>query len=151
MNTPVSKPIAKLLKEKGFRESTEANWYILAKDHSKNYNKGLPADESKVFFTKDSYELSNIIEIDEDTIHQVFHVLAVPSIVDVVMWFYEKHGIWIEVQHCGTFNQFSFKVSKLNNDNVKTEPHYVCEFGKGFNSPTKACEAAIEYTLNNLI
>jgi hypothetical protein len=70
---------------------------------------------------------------------------------EVCMWLYEKHGIWIEVQHCGTFNQFSFKISKLNKKNIKKEPHYVYPFGKGFNSPTEAYESAIKYTLENLI
>ena len=76
---------------------------------------------------------------------------AAPTIAEVVMWLYEKYGIWIECNHCGTFNEFTFKVSKLNKKNRKKEPHYMHDFGKGFNSPTEAYEAAILYCLTNLI
>lgn len=138
MNTQVSFEIAKLLKEKGFDKSTASNWWILAKDHSENYNKKLPVDESKIFFTKDSDELEIKTQIDEDTQHNVYHVLRAPTIAEVVMWLYEKHGVWIEVRksYLGGFVP------------VVKDPRK--ELDK-FNSPTEAYEAAITYTLNNLI
>jgi hypothetical protein len=154
MNKPVRYTIAKLLKEKGFKESTKANWYILSKDHSENYNKGLPVDESKIFFAKDSYELSNIIEIDEDTEHQVFHFLAVPTIADVVMWLLEKHKIWIWIG-CRDLENNGKTIFIANGRNIPSTK------SNGFvvdiipyqpkDNPSEAYESAIEYTLNNLI
>ena len=153
MNTPVSFPIAKLLKEKGFDESTESNWWILAKDHSENYNKKLPVDESKIFFTKNSYELELKTQIDENTEHNVYHVLKAPTIADVVMWLYEKHGIWIVVNpHKGEndlgkpFMEFDPEVWSFTNECVFHNTGLLY-----YNSPTEAYEAAIEYTLKNLI
>jgi len=73
------------------------------------------------------------------------------TIADVIMWLYAKHGVWIEVQHCGTFNQFGFKISKLDKNNIRIEPSHIHPFGKGFTSPTEAYTAAIEYTLKHLI
>jgi hypothetical protein len=138
MNTPVSFPIAKLLKEKGFDESTESNWWILAKDHSENYNKKLPVDESKIFFTKNSYELELKTQIDENTEHNFYHVLKAPTIAEVVTWLYENHGIWIEVT-TDVNGKFCWLVKPFRASN------------NNFNSPTEAYEAAIKYTLNNLI
>jgi hypothetical protein len=159
MNTPVSFPIAKLLKEKGFDESTESNWWILAKDHSENYNKKLPVDESKIFFTKNSYELELKTQIDENTEHNFYHVLKAPTIAEVVMWLYEKHGIWISIDWMTRTNPYDSGFychlrgtnKSLNQDNFivindTLDPGYEI-----FNSPTEAYEAAILYTLNNLI
>ena len=71
-----------------------------------------------------------------------FQTIAAPTIVEVVMWLYEKHGIWISVDF-----------------NLETSWFYdiVVLSGEGGNildnvdSPTEAYEAAIDYTLNNLI
>lgn len=122
MNTIVSFEIAKLLKEKGFNNKVSHYW---------NYN-------GEVLF---SYKPKT------DPIN---YTMA-PAIAEVVMWLYDEHGVWIEGMHCGTFNDFTFKVSRLNKKNIKKEPHYMHDLGKGFNSPTDAYRAAIEYALNNLI
>lgn len=74
--------------------------------------------------------------------------LNIPTIVEVVMWLYETHGVWIECLHRGDMGDFTFKVSKLKKG-WRTEPHYIHE--KGFNSPTGVYESAIIYTLENLI
>jgi len=76
---------------------------------------------------------------------------SAPEIPQVVKYLYLKHNIWVEVNHCGTFSQFAFKICKLNNKNIKTEPHYVSEFDKGYDTPEKAYLEAIKYTLTKLI
>ena len=68
------------------------------------------------------------------------------EIMQIIMWLYEKHGIWIEVRFLESFKTFYFELININNlkgMTSKGENH--------FNSPTEAYEAAIEYTLNNLI
>jgi hypothetical protein len=62
-----------------------------------------------------------------------------PTIADVVMWIYEKHGIWIYTDLYGSCWKYLI---------VKDNSRRTIE---GFNSPTEAYEAAIEYTLNRLI
>jgi len=180
MNTPVSFPIAKLLEEKGFDKSTEANWWILAKDHSENYNKKLPVDESKIFFAENSYELELKTQIDEETEHNVYHVLGAPTIAEVVMWLYEKHGVWIELtmgkDHTGVWFDWDIfstitprKDDILGEEGVEYEDDpnekwlnydttYSSMIDERFatmdkescSSPTEAYEAAIEYILKNL-
>ena len=159
MNKPVNLEIAKILKEKGFKESTEANWWILTKDHSDNYMNRLPVDESKIFFAKDSCELESKIQIDENTEHDVFHFLRAPTIADVVMWLYEKHGIWIGVELTDNTREFYFqptiwtsKDREYHDEDMIDQAISICKWKEWrFNSPTEAYEAAIKHTLENLI
>ena len=85
--------------------------------------------------------------------------IAAPTIAEVVMWLYEKHGIWISVDwmsrtkpyNSGFYCHLRGTNKNLNQDNFVSinntkEPGY-----EVFNSPTEAYEAGIEYTLNNLI
>ena len=135
MNTLVNFEIAKLLKEKGFKDKNVYHEVRLVSDN----------------YYDNTGKLHHLSEAFNKTDYKLEDCFNAPTIAEVVMWLYEEHGIWIEVQHCGTFNEFGFKISKLNKKNVKKEPHYIHPFGKGFNSPTEAYEAAIEYTLNNLL
>lgn len=64
-----------------------------------------------------------------------------PTIAEVVMWLYDKHGIWISVLPSYTWNYTLY--SKIT--------HLQMHSDGLFNSPTEAYEAAIEYALNNLI
>lgn len=69
--------------------------------------------------------------------------LVFPTISEIVMWLYEKHGIWIWVEPTGINDKFCYKYRLSDGDGTK-----VLEW---FKSPTKAYEGAIEYTLKNLI
>ena len=70
--------------------------------------------------------------------------LNIPTIAEVVMWLYEKHNIWISVDPENDkdtwFHTISYNKSETIFGNYNT-----------YNSPTEAYEAAIEYTLNNLL
>ena len=150
MTTPISFELAKMLKEKGFDKSTEANWWILAKDHQFNYIKGLPVDESKIFFTKNSNELESITQIDEETEHNVYHVMCCPTITQTVMWLYEKRRIWIIV----TPIPYSDNLTHWRWEHVSTEyttRNMKWKKQQDYMSPTEAYEAAIEYVLTKLI
>lgn len=151
MTKTVNFELAKLLEEKGFKKNTKANWWILAKDHDENYKKGLPVDESKIFFTKNSREFDLKTEIDEETMHNVYHVLNVPTISKVIMWLYKKHKIWINVSigHDEDKIWFNAYIEKIelgyNFDSLNLETDITGD------SPEEAYEKAIEYTLKNLI
>jgi hypothetical protein len=133
MNTPVSFEIAKLLKEKGFDEPC-SHYYIL---DFKNfiadgvlYKCGLP----------DGEEHTNTFQFVRRKNQP--HIANAPTIAEVVMWLYEKHGIWIYVKQGYKWEWYIETVSN----------HPELKYKDGLeDSPTEAYEAAIEYTLNNLI
>ena len=68
------------------------------------------------------------------------------TITEVVMWLYEKHGVWINVDFKETDESFEYRCRLIKSNDL---PRIF--YQDGFNSPTEAYEAAIEYTLNNLI
>ena len=117
MNTPVDFSIAKLLKEKGFDEIVK-NAYLF------NSEKANVPDG----------EFSNKGE----------KYISAPIIAEVVMWLYEKHGIWICVATIPFEKHFMFEYSIHNRSECLTQDGV-------FDSPTEAYEAAIEYTLKNLL
>lgn len=90
------------------------------------------------------------IEIDYG-LNQILNLKPTPTIAEVVMWFYEKHGIWIEVS-CHTVldekdddvDVFYFVIRKLKPVNILYSGDFV-------NSPSEAYEAGIEYVLKHLI
>lgn len=125
LNKPVDFSTAKLLKEKGFDKPTPKYFRYDGKECE---NKPINWNEDVGFFSR-------------------------PTIVDVIMWLYEKHGIWIIAPtHDNNDNYFCYEI------NFKPS-HFLLKVVKNkwspkeirFNSPTEAYEAAIEYTLNNLI
>lgn len=68
---------------------------------------------------------------------------AAPTIAEVVMWLYEKHGIWIAVtQELGYTTTFCYQIMG---------EHISATYKAYFKSPTEAYEAAILYCLTNLI
>ena len=125
MNTPVSFDIAKLLKEKGFNEMCRQFW---------GYDS---TEEENILIGENSPTFINNRGNDD---------IAAPTIAEVVMWLYEKHGIWICVDKSEGFNWWKFNLRKL-----KDVGYEYNGFGSDYNSPTEAYEAAIEYTLNKLI
>lgn len=128
MNTPVKFELAKLLKEKGFDEIADL---IYMTNHA----------------TRALFE--NINNLKHSDGNNPF--VSAPIIAEVCMWLYEKHGVWIYVD--------SHEFSKWCYYHRYNRPHELSskitengQFGlDDFNSPTEAYEAAIEYTLKNLI
>lgn len=64
------------------------------------------------------------------------------EIMQVIMWLYKKHGIWI-VAFPIEDGFWAFDIFDYESDCIKS--------GMEFNSPTEAYEAAIKYILNELI
>lgn len=65
------------------------------------------------------------------------------EIIQVVMWLYEKHGIWIVVEYSENV-KWCGKI-------VKLPKAFIEELHNNFTSPTEAYQEAINYTLKNLI
>lgn len=75
-----------------------------------------------------------------------------PTIAEVVMWFYEKHGIWIyvhpDIDYRHSLVDFSKWAYSLENRFVIPPIGY--DLHK-YNSPTEAYEAALTHLLNKFI
>lgn len=119
MNTPVSFEIAKLLKEKGF---------------------DLPC--RLLYKSEEELQEGSVVDYDWNR----FASYSAPTIAEVVMWLYEKHGIWtvVNVNIMGSWYFEHFDLKEKRNAQFKpTDKHY--------DSPTETYSQAIEYTLKNLI
>lgn len=133
MNTPVSFEIAKLLKEKGFSEKVRS-MYCEDKLYKDTKSKGNYNDVEWVRTWRNS---SN-----DDT-------LSAPTIAEVVMWLYEKHGIWISVI---PYNDEELSQTLWENTIIHITDNYNdCSDYTFYHSPTEAYEAAIIYVLNEMI
>jgi len=123
MTTAVSFELAKLLKEKGFD---------LYCQHS--YWKGELTLHTPGYALKDgTTSQANYFN---------FERYYAPTISEVVMWLYEKHGLWISVKQG---YKWEWYIETVGN-------HPELKYNDGLeDSPTEAYEAAIEYTLKNLI
>ena len=129
MNNPVSFELAKLLKEKGFNEPTIDQYYLSNGIYKLKEIKEGVFSNSELEKDGENYGGSN----------PNFWISA-PILVDVLMWLYEKHNIWIvcfPTDGGWTFDIFN----KI--ECVKSESF--------INSPTECYEKAIEYTLTKLI
>ena len=128
MNTPVKFETAKLIKEKKYGNKTP---HKLRRDYY-NHLGELNADVTdyvKALVNKE--ELTHLEPIDA------------PTIADVVMWLYKEYRIWIWVERYSTlFRPYSEE---------KGDKRFGKWEGHKYSTPTEAYEAAIEYTLKNLI
>lgn len=96
-----------------------------------------------------SFDLANLLKekgypFELITVGEIKEVpLNIPTVADVVMWLYEKHGVWIWVERYSTLFR---PYAEETGDKIfgKWEGHK-------FDSPTEAYSGAINYTLKNLI
>lgn len=113
MNTHVTFETAKLLKEKEFDIPTI--YYFDSFGDKGSATNGTNWNQSEELLT------------------------SAPTIAQVVMWLYEKHGIWISVY------QYKDHAADVNDDYVFRTSHTKL---REFNSPEEAYEAAIFKILN---
>ena len=125
MNTPVSFELAKLLKEKEYKDKNMLGTVRLSEPEFYDPN-GI---------------IHNIKDIFEEKDYKIEDCFNAPTIAEVVMWLYEKHWIWIGVEASDDFTMFCFRVRKKE----------VSRLSFDYNSPTEAYEAAIKYTSKNLL
>ena len=127
MNKPVSFPLAKLLKDKGFEVKIRPYFF------EKSIGSG-----SYMYNPKGLLELCTMPRVGLEN-----GWIDAPNISDVIMWLYEKHGIWITVT---SISQVSWQCHMTK----KGDSLGKC-YLEDFYTPTEAYEAAIEYCLTNLI
>lgn len=123
MNTTVNFEIAKLVKKEGYDNVTDL---IYMTNHSK-----------EVLF-------ENINGLKHSDGNNPF--CSAPTIAEVVMWIYEKYGVWISVDMIFVENQtyFYYIITESNDDVIDIQ-------SEKYNTATEAYSSAIEYTLKNLI
>ena len=126
MNKVVNFEIAKLLKEKGFEGTKSPLWYY--KDGTLHETPTVGYEGLKCWNTWDATQ-----GVRWDA----------PTIAEVVMWLYEKYGVWIYPIPASTTSWY-YSIESLNES-------FNREVKSGYNSPTEAYEAAITYCLENLI
>ena len=118
MNTHVDFELAKLLKEKGFDKK------VIGRYSEKHWNNA---------FEIGKYFVSNY-PINDSCIYA-------PTIAEVVMWLYEKHGIWIYVY------QWKDHAADVNDPYLFRH----CYNFQEHKTPTQAYVEAIKYCLTKLI
>ena len=125
MKTPVKFELAKLLKEKGF--DVPVNNYTSERDGDYFSNE------------KQTISYKNYNEIGGS--------YSRPTIAEVVMWLYEKHGIWISILcDVGYDTLFTYKLYS-----TKIGSEHCIKNGDRYDSPTEAYEAGIKHALKNLL
>ena len=127
MNTPVSFPIAKLLKEKEFNLKV-----ITFYDYERL---STPFDKQR--------QLDGLINYNPINWNSTKnHYTSAPTIADVVMWLYKNHKIWISADPDNDINNTWFHTISHGTSTTI--------FGN-YSSLTEAYEAGIEDVLINII
>ena len=157
MNTPVSFELAKLLKEKGFSWEC-SQFYCKTKNDKKFYLTTGTEYESDRDCIWDwnlnggkSGTLTKTIPYPNDT-NAIYY--SAPTIAEVVMWLYEKHGIWVRVSsfELGVFYPDVFNFRKKGNTAFSKDVHILfAPHEMKSKSPKEAYEIGIKHTLKNLL
>lgn len=135
MNKEVNFEIAKLLKEKGFKQPCFYYYDKNGKLNEPYLENGSSTD------TEFRVDLTDLIGYHNSYSTQY---ISAPTIAEVKMWLYDNYGIWVSVQkdwHTGECLGFEGIIDFIEGL-IGT---------KTVNSPTEAYELAIKYTLENLI
>lgn len=127
MNTHVDFETSKLLKEKKFNIPIRTAWYLGEVGYWK-----IPVNHN------------------ESSVK-----VSAPTIAEVIMWLYEKHGIWVTTWSDTNLDLVEYKDSAkwfyVINCNLIDCYDSTGKHKYLFNSPTEAYQEAITYVLKNLI
>ena len=133
MNTTVSFEIAKLLKEKGFDKPTIAY----------RQKSAVIGDEKILPLSVPNHEFY-WGPVDWNNYSEQVPYYSMPTIAEVVMWLYEKHGVWIVSKKVNGLNKWFAQIYKNNSNDL-------CDTDIATISPAEAYTAAIGYVLTKLI
>lgn len=137
--------VSKLLKEKGFDVSS--TWYFLIKDSCKGVFGKLNIGERRVNM---GAEVDMILIKNGNYAYQPTHSLA-------IKWIRENFGIHIKLDWFTDEEKsidWDFSIQKIGTDiDERGNSEYLRDYDveTGFNTPEEATEAALLYTLKNLI
>jgi hypothetical protein len=143
MTTPIKFELAKLLKEKGYNEPCKNHYEIALtskKDREDGYTGPFGWKKGECNLQSGYNTNESLSEYYND---KTWSAYSAPNIIEVVMWLYEKHGVWIWVSM-----ELGYNITfcwQLTGERISSN------YKSNFKTPTEAYEAAIEYTLKNLI
>lgn len=150
MNTIVNFEIAKLLKEKGYDEECDYT-YLVAGKYGLIANLNVkPNDIILIDMSKQKLcnTLKNTIYKEHVTLGVSNYITSAPTIVDVIMWLYEKHNIWVVVNVGKPHNCGIMMYANV----IKFGLHHKCKYKTIFyNTPLEAYSDAIQYVLKDLL
>lgn len=136
MNSYVSRKVSKLLKEKGFDVPLIYYW--------------LDGGSGNVPTRTIDYRPENWNN------HRSILRITAPTVSDVIMWFHDKHKLWIQTPY--SYNDpksFCWTIVKMgdeeNDKNCWLSGMDTLNEIDGFDTPKQAYEAAFEFITNNLI
>lgn len=150
----VSFEVAKLLKEKGFKEWCRCCYGVAVLHNGEDISFDEECElkdegrENEIEYVEGgTFYYFNCNNGDEDT-----NVWAAPTLQMAMKWLREVHGLFIFISTWlkykdGTI-QYYYEMRNLNDDDFETLYDYT---SKEINSYEKACEEAIRYCLENLI
>lgn len=158
MNTPVSFELAKLLKEKDYRLETERFYSKYGSIHnlkpSREYEHLHENSYRLEQYFDGIYDWNQFTEDVDLSMRSAYNetgdssncLCSAPTIAEVVMWLYEKHEIWISVEPPFPRRIVLWEYYVHNaNERISLGQN------SGYNAPIEAFEAAIKYTLENII
>jgi len=157
MNTPVNFEISKLLKEKGWNKETLCHYFEDGVFRQNELRDTVGMDYGSDYIVEFSELIHNfndnfLMKKNGDRCfgcnknQGYFETFSAPTIAEVIMWLYEKHGIWISIEP-----PFPKRIVLWEYYIQKSEDRTLLGQNSGYDSPTKAYEAGIEYALKNLI
>lgn len=147
MTTLVTFELAKLLKEKGFDIATRKYYEhsLTERYNSEDGYSGPFGWKKGETILQEGYHINNS---KFDNSNDDWFICSTLTISEVVMWLYEKHGIWISSEPFIKNDNSVVNIYKIFKEGIIDT---ISRGSMGYNSPTEAYEVAIQYTLNNLI
>lgn len=137
MNTKIKPQLAQFLKEKGFDEPCNYQYEKI----------------DNVYILERTKELNNNSDYLSRTLKSL-ELISAPTISDVVMWLYEKHGIWLFPEWQRSRKTWLYTIQDISShyNTIEIQEQNYKDIGEmEFNSITEAYEVGIEYCLKNLI
>ena len=113
--------LAKLLKYKGFNETTDYIYYYYEEDDDYCFERLLPEDK----FIEDK-------------------MVRCPSLQMTLKWLREEHHIFVQIELYDKYEDYVFEI-------FQNTHRLMIENRQCFSTPEEAAESAIEYCLENLI
>ena len=148
MNTPVNFELAKLLKEKGFDKPCGKFYCENIHDDDEIIKDNLCQRRDFGIYAIQITNYNFRYEYGGKLVNEGCY--SAPTIAEIVMWLYEKHGIWIRVEPDWD-GDFWAQIKSKNIPDARIGKWLVVTALAPYKTPTEAYEAAIEYTLKSLI
>ena len=138
----VSFEVAKLLKEKRFNEPCYS-YYMTTKTLHTTFHNRVHVEEEPHF---NSGDLNGMYDVDESSIEDI---CSAPTHQMAMAWLRKIHGIFIAINNDDL--DFNWQCYDLINRDDALDPRILSESYAGYKTYEEAVEAALKFSLKNLI